>query len=98
MATKSESPKEATKPAAQKTATPKTAEVNWLFGKHNALLFYIGLGVLILGFLAMMGGHQKPNEWNENEIYSFRRLTLASFLVIGGFAVIAVAILKRPKE
>ena len=62
------------------------------------MILGIGLALLILGFILMSGGKQKPNEWNENEIYSFRRLTLSTIFVLSGFAVVVVAILKKPKE
>ncbi len=64
----------------------------------------IGLGMILLGFVLMLGadanttpdGRFDPNYWNEG-IFSFRRIRLAPLLVIGGFAVQVVAILKRNK-
>jgi hypothetical protein len=44
----------------------------------------------------MSGGNTDPNVFNEAEIYSFRRITLAPITVIAGFFVIIVAILKKP--
>jgi hypothetical protein len=61
----------------------------------------IGLAVTVIGFLLMMGpdantvdGKFDPNTWNEG-IFSFRRIRLAPFLVVAGFAVQVYAILKR---
>ena len=75
------------------------------FGNKNFKLMLIGLGLILLGFLLMMGadanttpeGKFDPNYWNE-DIFSFRRIRLAPFLVIAGFVVQVVAILKRNKD
>lgn len=73
------------------------------FGKENYKWMLIGLGLIILGFLLMLGsdantvnGKFDPNSWNE-DIFSFRRIRLAPLLVIAGFAVEVYAILKRNK-
>ncbi|MDR0713504.1 MAG: DUF3098 domain-containing protein [Bacteroidales bacterium] len=60
---------------------------------------YIGVGVviLIIGFLLMTGGKSNdPNVFNP-EIFSFRRITLAPIIVVGGFAFILWAIMRKPK-
>jgi hypothetical protein len=44
----------------------------------------------------MSGGNTDPNVFNEAEIYSFRRITLAPIVIITGFVTIIVAILKKP--
>lgn len=63
----------------------------------------IGLGLIIIGFLLMMGadantvdGKYDPNSWNQ-EIFSIRRIRIAPLLVVAGFAVQVYAILKRKK-
>lgn len=73
------------------------------FGKENYKWMLIGLGLIVLGFILMMGadantvdGKFDPNSWNEG-IFSIRRIRVAPFLVIAGFAVQVFAILKRPK-
>nr|WP_228414591.1 DUF3098 domain-containing protein [Chryseobacterium sp. SNU WT5] len=74
------------------------------FGKENYKLMLIGLALIVVGFFLMMGadantvdGKYNPNVWNE-DIFSFRRIRLAPFLVIAGFAVEVYAILKRNKN
>ncbi len=74
------------------------------FGKENFKWMLIGLALILVGFLLMMGsdantvdGKYDPNVWNEG-IFSFRRIRLAPFLVIAGFAVEVYAILKRTKK
>lgn len=71
----------------------------FLFDKENYKWMFIGLGLLFLGFFLLSGGKaSNPTEFNYNEIYGFRRLTLAPLVIMAGFAVEAYAIMKKPKE
>lgn len=93
--------------AADQFGTPSESveKNNFYFGKQNFKLMFIGLGLIVLGFVLMMGadanttpdGKFDPNYWN-NDIFSFRRIRLAPFLVIAGFVVQIFAILKRNKN
>jgi hypothetical protein len=68
------------------------------FGKENYILILIGVGLIVLGFILMSGGGSKdPNVFNM-EMFSFRRITLAPILILIGFGVEIVAIMKRPKD
>jgi hypothetical protein len=54
------------------------------------------LSLLILGFILMSGGgSDDPNVFNE-EMFSFRRITLAPILIIGSYIALIWLILKRP--
>jgi hypothetical protein len=72
------------------------------FGKENYKLMLIGIGIIILGFLLMMGhdantkpdGTFSPNYWND-DIFSIRRIRIAPLFVVIGFVVEIYAILKR---
>ncbi len=78
----------------------KTGSPNYkpLFGKENYRWMIIGLGVIVLGLLLMIGGKSKdPNVFNTSEIYSFRRITLAPILILGGLALEIVGIFKKSK-
>lgn len=67
--------------------------------KHNYVLMLIGLAVIILGYILMSGGgSEDPNVFNEDELYSFRRITLAPILIVAGFIFEIYAIMKRPKQ
>jgi hypothetical protein len=69
-----------------------------LFGKENYRWMVIGLGVIILGLLLMIGGKSKdPNVFDPSEVYSFRRITLAPILILGGLVLEIVGIFKKPK-
>lgn len=70
----------------------------FLFDKNNFKFILIGLGLMILGFLLMIGGKTTdPNVYNADELYSFRRITLAPILIIAGLIVQIYAILLKPK-
>ena len=75
---------------------PGSQNTTLLFDKTNYIIFGLGAFLILLGFILMSGGNTDPNVFNEAEIYSFRRITLAPITVIAGFIVIIVAILKKP--
>ena len=65
--------------------------------KDNYILLIIGFGIIMLGFLLMMGGKSDdPNVFNP-EIFNFRRITLAPIVVLFGFVFEIWAIMKKPK-
>ncbi len=68
-------------------------------GKQNYKLLAIGFVIIIIGFLLMIGGATKdPNVFNADEIFSFRRITLAPIVILFGFVFEIYAIMKKPKE
>lgn len=70
----------------------------FLFDKTNYYIMFAGIALILLGFVLMAGGKsQDPHVFNKEEIYSFRRITLAPFLIIAGFVVEVVAIMRKPK-
>ena len=72
---------------------------DFLFDKSNYRMMLIGLALIVLGFVLMAGGKSEdPNVFNYDDIYSFRRITLAPILILIGFAVEGYAIMKKPKE
>jgi len=82
----------------KKEETP-TIEKTILFDKGNYMFIIIGLLIVAVGFVLMAGGKQpSPDEWNEEVIYSFRRITLAPIVVLGGLGVVIYAIFKQPVE
>ena len=69
-----------------------------LFGKENYRWMVIGLGVILLGLLLMIGGKSKdPNVFDPSGVYSFRRITVAPILILGGLVLEIVGIFKKPK-
>ena len=72
--------------------------VDFAIGRENFAYIALGVCILVIGFLLMAGGKSDdPNVFNE-EIFNFRRRTLAPIIVVGGFMYIIWAIMKKPKE
>ena len=67
-----------------------------LFGKRNYKLMILGLVFITLGFVLMSGGGSDDPKVFNDEIYNFRRIRLAPFLVVFGFVIEAYAIMKNP--
>ncbi|HOB85337.1 MAG TPA: DUF3098 domain-containing protein [Bacteroidales bacterium] len=73
-------------------------KINFALGRENYKLLAIGFVIIIIGFLLMLGGRsENPAEFS-NDIFSFRRITLAPIVVLAGFAFEIWAIMKKPKE
>ncbi|MDG2425703.1 MAG: DUF3098 domain-containing protein [Flavobacteriales bacterium] len=65
------------------------------FERKNYIALLTGLFLIALGFVLMYGaGSTDPNEFSE-DIFSFRRITLAPLTVLAGYGVVFFAILKR---
>ena len=64
----------------------------------NYKLMLIGLVIIIIGYVLMTGGgSDDPNVFNE-EMFSFRRITLAPIVVLAGFGFEIYAIMYKPKN
>lgn len=73
-------------------------KVEFALGKENYKLLIIGFAIIVFGFLLMIGGKaESPDVFNE-EVFSFRRITLAPIIVLLGFVFEIYAIMKKPKE
>ena len=58
-------------------------------------MILIGFGIIILGFILMMGGgSDNPAEFN----YDICRITLAPIVVLIGFGFVFWAIMRKPKK
>ena len=82
------------------TSVPKNNTSNQsLFGKENYMLMLAGLLVLELGFFLMAGGKSSdPKVFDPKEVYSTTRITVAPILIVLGFIIEVVAIMKKPKS
>lgn len=65
------------------------------FTTKNYVMMLAGLLVIALGFVLMSGGGDHTATYFDESIFSFRRITLAPVVVIAGFVVVGVAIMKR---
>jgi len=88
---------------AQPSVQPKAGEPSaktggFAFAKENYRLLLIGLALIFVGFLLMIGGgSDDPNVFSE-DIFNFRRMTLAPILILAGYVVEIFAIMKKPKD
>ncbi len=84
--------------------TTKKTPVNngnqvFLFDKDNYMWMLAGVALIIVGLMLLSGGKSPdPHKFNYEEIYSFRRITLAPIVIVAGFVVEVFAILKKPKQ
>ena len=88
-----------TKTAEQKkVSTTVVKETTHLFDKENYKWMLVGIVVIAIGFILMAGGKSSnPNVFNDKDVYSFRRITIAPILIIAGFIIEIIAIMRKPK-
>ena len=73
-------------------------KLGFALGKENYILLAIGFVIIIIGFVLMAGGASNdPNVFSQ-EIFNFRRITLAPLLLLFGFGFEIYAIMKKPKS
>jgi hypothetical protein len=83
----------------QKQVVPSPKQVHpFLFTRENYLIMGAGLALLAIGFLLMTGGQQPPDQFDPDVVYSFRRITLSTIVVILGFAVVGFSIFWKKKN
>jgi hypothetical protein len=66
--------------------------------KENYRLLAIAFGIVVVGFLLMLGGSNEDPEVFNEAVYSFRRITLAPMVVLFGFLFGIYAIMKKPRD
>jgi len=80
------------------TKKDEREKLNFALGRENYKLLAIGFVIIVIGFLLMLGGRsENPNEFS-NDIFSFRRITLAPIVVLAGFVFEIWAIMKKPRD
>lgn len=81
----------------KKRLEQSTEQEKFVFGKKNYIFMFIGIALILLGYILMSGGgSDDPNVFNP-AIYNWRRIRLAPAIVLLGFAVQIYAILLNPK-
>ncbi len=77
----------------------ETLETQSFFSKENYLLMLVGLVILAIGFFLMAGGKSAdPKNFDPKEVYSTTRITIAPIMIIVGFIIEIVAIMKKSKN
>lgn len=73
-------------------------EQKFVFSKKNYLLMAAGIGIMVIGYLLMVGGaNDNPDVFNE-EVFHPRRIVWAPILVVLGVLVEVLAIMLPRKE
>lgn len=73
----------------KKEETIAAKKVDFVFSKDNYRWLFIGIAIIVLGFVLMSG---------TEDILDFRKITLAPIVVLAGFATVTFAILKKPRD
>ncbi|CAG5085185.1 DUF3098 domain-containing protein [Parvicella tangerina] len=74
-------------------------ELGLALPKKNYYYIIAGVVVVLIGFVLMAGGgSDDPMVFDKEELFSFRRITLAPFMVILGYGIVVWGILKKPQE
>jgi len=73
-------------------------KAGFALGRENYKLMAIGFAIIIIGFILMAGGKSDDPKVFSEDIFSFRRITVAPLLVLAGFIFEIYAIMKRPRE
>lgn len=84
---------------AEKKKIASEPKSQFAFNATNFKLLAIGVAIVVVGYSLMVGGgSEDPNVFNGEELFSFRRITLAPLTVLAGYIFIIYAIMKRPKQ
>jgi hypothetical protein len=85
-----ETPKRKTTVAPQNPRVKESKQsLELAFGKENYILLAVSFLIVAIGFVLMVG---------TEDIYSFRKITLAPIVVISGFVFAVYAIMKKPRD
>jgi hypothetical protein len=85
--TRPTTPIKAAAPGRPQVKESNSTPVQFVFGKSNYRLLIIAIAIVIIGFILMSG---------TTDIYSNTKIVLAPVVVLAGFALGFVAILKKP--
>ena len=75
--------------AQKNTPLKESQQEPFVFAKNNYRLLLLSIAMVVLGFILMIG---------ETDIYEFKKIILAPMIVLAGFGVGFVAILKKPSQ
>ncbi|MFM2195869.1 MAG: DUF3098 domain-containing protein [Bacteroidota bacterium] len=75
------------------------SKLNFPFTKTNAYIILVGVAIITIGYILMSGGgSEDPNQFNPDELFSARRITVAPIVVLIGYAVIGYGIMFKSKN
>ena len=69
-----------------------------IFSKDNYIWMLAGIVVMAIGMFLLAGGKSDdPSVFAKDEVYSFRRITVAPILILAGLFIEIFAIFRKPK-
>ena len=69
-----------------------------MFTKENYLWMIAGVAVMALGWFLMAGGKSdNPAVFDDKEVYSTTRITIAPIIILIGLVIEIFAIFRKPK-
>lgn len=75
----------------------ETLRENRPLGRNNFILMAIAGGMIILGFLLMLGGSSTEEAFNP-DIFSTRRIVVGPAIAFIGFIFMGFGIIRKPKS
>jgi hypothetical protein len=77
------------------TTSPGHIDNSSMFTRENYMWMAIGLAIIALGMVLMSGGNSPdPTIFDQKEVYSPRRITVAPILIIVGLGIEIFAVFK----
>jgi hypothetical protein len=77
----------------------KTTPAPSIFSKQNYVWMLAGIVLIAIGMFLMAGGKSdNPGVFNENEVYSKTRITVAPLIILAGLVVEIFAIFRKQKS
>ncbi|MCW3085304.1 MAG: hypothetical protein JWP12_2670 [Bacteroidetes bacterium] len=77
----------------------ETRKPGFAFGRENYKIMLAGVLLVVIGYCLMIGGgSDDPTKFNADEIFSFRRITLSPIVILAGFVVVLLGIMKKSKD
>jgi hypothetical protein len=69
-----------------------------IFSKDNYIWMLAGVVVMVIGMFLLAGGKSdNPAVFNDKEVYSSTRITIAPVLILAGLVIEIFAIFRKPK-
>ena len=85
-------------PQKKNSPQPTKDSSGTMFSRENYLWMLAGALIIAIGLILMAGGKSDdPNVFNEKEVYSTTRITIAPILIILGLIVEIFAVFRKPK-
>jgi hypothetical protein len=82
-----------------KQNTPGEDKVSFALPPENYKFLAIGFAIIVIGFFLMAGGGgTDPKVFNGEELFSFRRITLAPIVILFGLGFEIWAIMRKPTK